>query len=92
MKQNKVTIEELACMIGTSVQTINIWYKFKKHFPKDPKAKLLPEYTQEGPHRTRYWNTDDVWKIVEFKNSIVKGRKGTMGDITQRRIKSDRRM
>lgn len=91
MKADKVNIEELACMIGTSTQTINIWYKWKRYFPKDPKAEMLPDYTHEGPRRTRYWKRSDVWKLIEFKQSIIHGRGGIMGDITQRRIKSGKK-
>lgn len=91
MKQGYLNIEELACTIGASTQTINIWYKWKRHFPKDARASMLPDYIQEGPHKTRYWNRDDIWKIIEFKQTIVHGREGTMGDITQRRIKTGKK-
>lgn len=88
MKPGYLKIEELACIIGVSSQTLNIWYKWKRYFPDSPNASLLPDYVQEGPHKTRYWKRDDVWKLIEFKNSVVRGRGGNMGDITQRRIKS----
>lgn len=91
MSKRKLKMEELACLVGVSVQTINIWYKWKRHFPDNELAKLLPDYTQEGPRHTRYWDEDAVWRIIEFKQNIIRGRNGVMGDITQRRLKTGKK-
>ena len=75
----KIKIEELAMRIDSSVQTINNWYKWKRDNPKNELAQILPEYEQEGNRQTRYWNTGDIWKMIEFKQAIIHGRNGVMG-------------
>lgn len=84
---NKIKIEELAMRIDSSVQTINNWYKWKRENPDNELASLLPEYTQEGNRQTRYWNTKDIWMLIEFKTKIVHGRNGVMGTKKKGEIK-----
>ena len=84
---SKIKIEEVCCMIDSSIQTVNNWYKWKRDNPENELASLLPDYTQNGPRQTRYWEREDVWKFLEFKKSIIHGRNGVMGDVTQRRKK-----
>ena len=81
-----IKIEELAMRIDSSTQTINNWYKWKREHPDNELAQMLPCYLQDGKRQTRYWNTADIWKLLEFKQHIVRGRNGIMGDITQRRL------
>lgn len=76
---NKIKIEELAMRIDSSVQTINNWYKWKRENPDNELASILPGYIQEGNRQTRYWDTKDIWKFIEFKQAIVHGRNGIMG-------------
>lgn len=85
---SKIKIEEVCCMIDSSIQTVNNWYKWKRDNPEHKLASLLPEYTQDGPRQTRYWDREDIWKFLEFKKSIIHGRNGVMGDVTQRRNKN----
>lgn len=80
----KLNITEVAVLVGCSVQTINYWYKFKRVEPNNKFAQMLPEYTQEGNRQTRYWEEDDIFKLVEFKNAIPKGRNGLLGSVTQK--------
>lgn len=87
MSERLLKIEEVALMIGVSVQTINIWYRWARNNEDNEYAQLLPEYTQTGPRQTRYWTQSDVWKLIEFNKAIPRGRNGVMGDVTQRRIK-----
>lgn len=81
-------IEEVAVLIGSSVKTINNWYWFKRENPDNEYAQMLPDYIQEGARQTRYWNEDDVWKLINFKNSIPTGRKGVMGSVTQKYLRN----
>lgn len=83
MEDRFLKIEELALTIGSSVQTINNWYRWKKLNPENKYANMLPDYWQNGPKQTRYWKSSDVWKIIEFKKSIPHGRNGILGEITQ---------
>lgn len=85
MAEKLLRIEEVALLVGASTQSINNWYRWKKLNPEHTLAKLLPDYIQEGARQMRFWKNSDVWKIVEFKNSIPHGRNGILGDITQRR-------
>lgn len=80
-------IEEVALLVGSSTQTINNWYRWKKIHPENELAKLLPDYIQQGNRQIRYWKNSDIWSIIEFKNSIPHGRNGILGDITQKRSK-----
>lgn len=81
----KLRIEEVAAILHCSTNTINSWYRFRKQFPEDEYAKLLPDYTQ-GDSRTsaRYWDSGDLWKFAEFRLKLPIGRNGVMGDITQK--------
>lgn len=80
-------IEEVALLVGSSTQTINNWYRWKKIHPENELAKLLPDYIQQGNRQIRYWKNSDIWSIIEFKNSIPHGRNGILGDITQKKSK-----
>lgn len=77
-------LEEVAILIGSSCKSINNWYWFKREFPDNEYAQMLPDYIQEGRRKTRYWKESDVWKLLQFKQSIPQGRNGIMGAITQR--------
>lgn len=81
---NKVRIEEVALLIGVSSQTLNNWYRWKRLHPEHDLAKLLPEYEQSSPRQVRLWDRADIWQLVEFKNTIPRGRNGVLGEITQK--------
>lgn len=78
-------IEEVAVLIDTSIQTINIWYQWKRANPNNKLALILPNYVQSGPRSTRYWKQKDIPRLIKFKQSVPHGRNGVMGEITQRR-------
>ena len=82
-----LTIEEVAVSVGVSVQTINIWYRWRKQNPEHERAKMLPEPIQAKPRQTRFWEPQDVMKLIEFKNTVKIGRDGIMGQITQKYVK-----
>lgn len=77
-------IEEVAVLLGCSVKTINMWYWFRKENPDNEYAKMLPDYLQESAKSARYWRTSDMWKMIQFKDSIPHGRNGILGSITQK--------
>lgn len=84
----RLRIEEVALFIGTSVNTINAWYRFKRQEPDNEYAKMLPDYTQDGGDRsTRYWTQEDVQKLIEFKQKRPIGKNGVMGIVTQKYVK-----
>lgn len=84
MSERKLRIEEVALAVGVSSQAVNNWYRWKNLNPQHELAKLLPEYEQDGERQTRYWNQNDIWKIIEFKQSIPRGCKGVLGEVTQK--------
>ena len=81
-----LSVQEVAVLIRSSVPTISAWYRWKRLHPDHELAKLLPDFEREGAHRTRKWKYSDVWKLLEFKESIPQGRNGVMGDVTQKYV------
>lgn len=82
---------EVAFLVGTSVQTLTSWYRWKELHPDHERAALLPDYIRQGNKNTRYWRQSDLWKLTEFKASIPQGRYGLMGDVTQKYCKTNYR-
>ena len=88
MSENRlVNVQELSMLIGSSIQTIGSWYRWKELNSDHELAKLIPDYTRIGNRRTRYWKQDDVWKFLEFKQKLPQGRNGIMGEVTQKYVK-----
>lgn len=80
----KLRVEEVALLVGCSVKTINNWYWFKASHPDNEYAKMLPDFIRKGAKGTRYWDKDDMWQIIEFRQKLPKGRNGILGDVTQK--------
>ena len=88
MKKDKLLkVEEVAVLVGVSVKTINNWYSFKKLEPENEYSLMLPDVIQSGERQTRFWQESDIWKILEFKAKIPKGRNGILGKVTQKYYK-----
>ena len=85
--EDKLRIEEVALFLGVSVETINIWYRFKRQHPDNEYAQMLPDYTQDTGRSARYWNSSDIDKLLAFKNARPAGRNGAMGAVTQKYVK-----
>lgn len=90
MSERQLKIEEVAVLVGVSVKTMNNWYWFKRENPDNEYAQMLPEYQQERPTSARLWNYDDISKLIEFKNHVIRGRNGKMGTITQKYVKKEK--
>ena len=79
----KLRIEQVAILVGVSTQTLNRWYKFKRENPEDEVSKQLPDYDtadiSRGLGYIRLWESEDVWKLIEFKQNVHPGRSGRMG-------------
>lgn len=84
MGEQLLKIEEVALLTGVSAHTIEIWYRWKRQNLDHEYAKMLPNYIQKGARQTRYWKKSDIWSLVEFKNTIPRGRNGILGEITQK--------
>lgn len=80
----ELKVDKVALLVGVSVKTINSWYWFKEHNPDNEYSKLLPEFTRQTGRGTRYWQSDDIPKLIEFRAKVPHGRNGILGDITQR--------
>lgn len=87
MAEKLLNVNEVALLVGSSIQTISSWYRWKALHSDHELAKLLPDYKRQGNRRTRFWTQEDVWKLIEFKQSIPQGRNGIMGEITQKYVK-----
>ena len=83
-RKDLINVQELSFLVGSSIQTISSWYRWKSLNPDHELSKLLPDYVRIGNKNTRYWNRQDVWELVKFKQSIPQGRNGIMGVVTQR--------
>ena len=90
-KEKMLNLNEVALLVGVSVQTINSWYRWKRLHPEHKLANLIPEFTRGGNRNTRYWKQSDVWKLIEFRSSIQQGCKGFMGDVTQKYCRNNKR-
>lgn len=90
MKDRLLKVEEIALSVGVSVKTINTWYAFKKKNPNNIWAKLLPDFKQDNNRGVRFWKQSDVWKLIEFRQKIPKGRKGIMGSVTQKYVRKNK--
>lgn len=79
---------EVATMLGVTINTIENWYRFKRAYPDNEYAQMIPDIKhKEGNSKTRYWTDEDVYKLAEFKKKVPSGCKGIMGAITQRYVK-----
>ena len=87
MDKDFLTSTQVAVLLDISEATLNFWYRFKRTYPDNEYAKILPDYIQATERQKRLWNRQDIWKLIEFKNAIPKGRNGIMGTVTQRYIK-----
>lgn len=82
MNKSGMKIEEVAMRVGVSVETINRWYREKKNNPGNEFLQALPCYElAKNPFSgvVRFWTSEDVWKLIEFKSKIKVGRTGQMG-------------
>ena len=87
MADKLLKVQEVACILGCSVQTINYWYAFKRAKPRNKYAKMLPDFIQDGARQCRYWKQDDIWKLIEFQKQLPKGKNGILGCVTQKYVK-----
>ena len=85
-EERLLNVQEVSFMSGISVQTVGLWYRWKKENPDHELAKLLPDYTRAGNKHTRYWKVSDVQALIEFKKALPLGRNGIMGSITQKYV------
>ena len=80
MKNDMLTVEEVATLIGKSVASINAWYRFARKNPDSEVAKSLPEPIQENSRSPRYWKRSDIYEFIKVQLKIPRGRKGPMGN------------
>lgn len=84
-------IEEVAILIGCSVNTINNWYRYKKQNPNEEISQSLPDFIQEQERQTRYWKKEDIYKLIEFQSKLPRGRNGLLGTVTQKYYKKEKK-
>ena len=90
MAERLLSSQDVAVLINRYPSTISLWYRWKKEHPDHELAALLPDYIQEHSRSKRMWKESDVYKLIEFEQNIVKGRKGVMGSVSQKYQKKKR--
>ncbi len=82
----KLNSTQVSGILNVGVQMINNWYKWYNddEFEKPKGLPELPMYSQDKPHTRRYWNEEDIIKLIEFKKYLPRGRAGVMGDYNAR--------
>lgn len=80
----KLNVYEVCQALNISVYTLNNWYRFKKEFPNDELAKLLPDYYKKHEKSQRYWNKNDIKKLLKFKQTRKLGSQGQMSKTIQK--------
>ncbi len=77
-----LTATKVSQYLDISVPTLNNWYNWYNNpqFEKPEDTPELPAYIQNGKRSTRYWNEEDLPKLIEFKKWVPKGRGGVMGE------------
>ena len=89
----ELKIDKLAILVGVSSRTINNWYWFKSTYPDNEYSKMLPDFKMGKTERNipvRLWDSDDIDKLIHFKEIVPHGRKGIFGEITQRQYRKKR--
>lgn len=84
MVNGLMTASEVAVAVGISIYTLNNWYKWDSIATKEERSEMpeLPKFIQEQPRQPRYWESKDIWKLIEFKANVKKGRAGKMGKVS----------
>ena len=82
----ELKVDKVAMLVGVSVRTVNNWYWFKGQNPNNEYSKMLPNF-KIGDRGCRLWNSDDIPKLVQFKEQLPHGRNGVLGSVTQRYYK-----
>lgn len=77
---------EVAFLVGIAPKTLEVWYAFKRKYPDNEYAKMLPDYEQQGARGMRLWKESDIEKIIEFQKVKPNGRgrdaTGLFGDMS----------
>lgn len=82
-----LTINEVCRRLRISRYTLENWYRFKREFPEDELAMLLPDYHKEKVNSLRFWKKEDIKRLREFKNLRKLGRNGQMSNTIQKYVK-----
>lgn len=85
MEERKYKAQEVAYEVGVSVQTLDMWYRFKKENPDHEFSLMLPEFSR-GKRSTRLWDGKDIESIKNFHSSLPQGRGGVLGSVSQRYV------
>lgn len=83
-KSHMLTAMQVCERLDISARTLDSWYKYVKSDIEKPKEMpFVPMYTQHHPKGQRFWKSEDVEALIDFKKWIPKGRLGVMGRINQ---------
>jgi len=82
-----LTLNQVCSRLKISRYTLENWYRFKREYPDDELALLLPDYYKERVNSQRFWNKADIKRLREFKNSRKLGRNGQMSKSIQKYVR-----
>lgn len=68
--KNLLTIGEIARFIGRGSQTIKHWYEWAE---ENDRLSELPNMYRVGSKGVRYFDENDVGKLIEFRDKISYG-------------------
>lgn len=84
--ERMLNANEVSILVGCTVNTLTLWYKWKQENPNNEMAKMLPNYIRKDSQTRgkRLWKYSDIPQIIEFRSNIKQGCNGFMGSVTQR--------
>ena len=78
---NFISIREAAYIVDISETTLKRWYKWYKNDEyKKPANLKLPNYYYLDARRTKFFRSQDIEKLKEFKTKINGEHKGAMAE------------
>ena len=79
MSKEKISISRVAQAIDVSTQTLKNWYKWYEDDEYEKPIELkLPEYFILDGRGTKFFNQEDIAKLLDFKNKLQMEYKGVM--------------
>lgn len=81
----KLTVSQVAALIGKTAYTIKRWYEWYEQLTSDELINYikngmpeLPKYETVGATQWRYWDEKDVEQIKKFSDWVPHTRNGVM--------------
>ena len=90
----KLTVNQVAALIGKTAYTIKEWYKWYENEDIKRLNELteqgmppLPKYEVVGPTKWRYWEEEDIEQLKAFSDWMPHTRNGVMRSLNKKEEK-----